>query len=112
MGVCPSRAPRREAITRSTQTEYGFNCQFSRAKRYYEYIGDEFSVEAPGTVVVTNGYVRDVATQGPVTCIHVVECEGFEGVGAPTVGNLFPLPSGKRTSRTCSVPEEPREMYS
>lgn len=95
MGICPVRAPRREANTRSTQTTYAFNCQFSRVGRYYDYAGVEYSVEAPASIVVTNGYVRDVATQGPVTCVHSVECEGFEGVGPPTIGNLVPLPGNK-----------------
>ena len=95
MGVCPSRSPRREAVTRSTQTTHAFHCNLFRTGRYYDYVGVEYSVETSTEIVVTNGYIRDVATQGPVTCIHSVECEGFEGVGAPTIGNLVPLPRDK-----------------
>lgn len=92
MGVCPSRALRREGVSRSTQTTHAYNCNFFRVGRYYDYLGVQYSVEAPGEIVVPRGFVRDVATQGPVTCVHSVEYEDFEGVGAPVIGNLVPLP--------------------
>ena len=85
MGVCPSRAPRREGTSRSTQTTHAYNCHWNREGRYYNYVGAEYSEEAPGIIVITNGYVRDVATQGPTTCIS-------KGAGALRV--LVSLSSG------------------
>ena len=95
MGVCPSRAKTRDAISRSTQTTYAFNCSFTRASRYYEYDGPVGSVEAPATVTLSTDFVRDVATQGPTSCIRNAVYDEFQVVGPPWAGDLIPLPSDR-----------------
>lgn len=95
MGVCPSRAERHDAITRCTQTTYAYHCSWFRIGRYYNFKGSEHSVEAPGVITITKGYVRDVATQGPTTCIRDNEFEGFEEVDGCRVGDLVPIHSEK-----------------
>ena len=95
MGNCPTRARTLQAREVSTQTIHAYNCNFQRMNRYYDFVGSVSSVEAPANIRITTGYVRDVAVQGPTTCIHTVECEGFEGVGIPEIGRLVPLPKDK-----------------
>ena len=92
MGNCPVRARPANGRDLCTQTTHSYNCQFTRANRYYEYAGPLVSIESPATIRDSPGYVRDVAIQGPTTCFSVVRYEEFQGVGPARIGNITPLP--------------------